>query len=366
MLCVLYNFAQAYREGIFKEIDSCWKTDWFFGENKTDILGLDLNKLSNSTILKTYHLYKNWYWQKGAVKLCNKREYTSFLILGEPYCLSTWFLAVMTRLFYPRKHLYFWSHGWYGKESKVVKHVKKIFFKLAHGIFLYGNYAKELMINEGFDPKRLYVIHNSLDYKKQVNIRKTLKLSDIYKNYFRNEHPVIIFIGRLTPVKHLDLLIYAIKKLKEAGKPVNLVLVGDGTMYNKLVKLVSILDLNNLIWFYGACYDEIRNAELIYNADLCVAPGNVGLTAIHSMVFGTPVISHNDFKWQMPEFEAIKPDITGDFFKKDNVDSLANTISNWFERNKKRDLVRKNCFEEIDSLWTPDYQLNVLKNNLIL
>lgn len=37
------------------------------------------------------------------------------------------------------------------------------------------------------------------------------------------------------------------------------------------------------VWFYGSCYDEQTNAELIYNADMCVAPGNVGLTAIHAM-----------------------------------------------------------------------------------
>ena len=56
----------------------------------------------------------------------------------------------------------------------------------------------------------------------------------------------------------------------------------------------------------GECYSEETNAKLIYNADLCVAPGNIGLTAIHVMMFGCPAITHNDFKWQMPEFEAIK------------------------------------------------------------
>lgn len=57
------------------------------------------------------------------------------------------------------------------------------------------------------------------------------------------------------------------------------------------------------------------NAELIYNADLCVAPGNIGLTAMHAMMFGCPCISHNDFSWQMPEFEAIVPYKTGNFLK---------------------------------------------------
>lgn len=59
----------------------------------------------------------------------------------------------------------------------------------------------------------------------------------------------------------------------------------------------------------------MTNAEFIYNADLCVSPGNVGLTAMHSLVFGCPVITHNCFEWQMPEFEAIQPGITGDFLR---------------------------------------------------
>lgn len=116
------------------------------------------------------------------------------------------------------------------------------------------------------------------------------------------------------------------------------------------------------MWFYGACYDEKPNAELIYNADLCVAPGNVGLTAMHTMVFGTPVISHNDFKWQMPEFEAIHPNETGDFFEYKNTESLASTISNWFSVHKSdRAEVRRFCYHEIDTQWNPNFQIKVIR-----
>lgn len=99
---------------------------------------------------------------------------------------------------------------------------------------------------------------------------------------------------------------------------------------------------------------------------LGVAPGNVGLTAMHTMVFGTPVISHNDFKWQMPEFEAIKPGKTGDFFERNSVQSLACTISKWFtEKKDKRDKVRQACYEEIDTNWNQYYQMEIIKKNLI-
>ena len=122
---------------------------------------------------------------------------------------------------------------------------------------------------------------------------------------------------------------------------------------------------NDKVWFYGVCYDEKTNAELIYNADLCVSPGNVGLTAMHSLVFGCPVITHNCFEWQMPEYEAIQAGVTGDFFTMDDTDDLTMVISRWFARKMdSREEVRKACFNEIDSNWNPYYQMDIIKKNL--
>ena len=104
---------------------------------------------------------------------------------------------------------------------------------------------------------------------------------------------------------------------------------------------------------------------MIYNADLCVSPGNIGLTAMHSLVFGTPAITHDDFPHQMPEFEAIKDGETGTFFKNGNVDSLAEGIVRWFEKHgNDREDVRKACMKEIDENWTPQFQIEVLRKNL--
>lgn len=162
------------------------------------------------------------------------------------------------------------------------------------------------------------------------------------------------------------MLVDAVAELKTKGENYNLVFVGNGLEGENLKARVKRLGLTDEVWFYGACYDEKTNAELIYNADLCVAPGNVGLTAMHTMVFGTPVISHNDFKWQMPEFEAIKPGVTGDFFERNSVQSLTCIISKWFtEKKDKRDEVRQACYKEIDTNWNPYYQMDIIKKNLI-
>jgi glycosyltransferase involved in cell wall biosynthesis len=233
------------------------------------------------------------------------------------------------------------------------------------GVFLYGNYARDLMIQNGFNPSKLHVIYNSLNYDEQLVIRKELTRSDIYSNYFRNTNPVIIFIGRLTKIKDLPLLIEAVSKLRDEGKFYNVVLVGDGEDRDFLRQDVEKRGLSNQVWFYGASYDERKNAELIFNADLCVAPGNIGLTAMHAMMFGCPCMSHDDFAYQMPEFEAIKPGVTGDFFKRNDPSSIASAIDKWFlENGSRRESIRSECYQEIDSKWNSHNQINILKQVL--
>lgn len=127
---------------------------------------------------------------------------------------------------------------------------------MSDGIFLYGNRARDLMIQNGFNPKNLHVIHNSLDYDQQLLIRNSLKSSNIYQNHFGNTNPVLLFIGRLTKVKKLNQLIDAVELLKQEKFFLNIVFVGEGEMKNALQHQVENLELSNQVWFYGKCYEE--------------------------------------------------------------------------------------------------------------
>ena len=67
----------------------------------------------------------------------------------------------------------------------------------------------------------------------------------------------------------------------------------------------------------------------------------------------------------MPEFEAIKPNVTGCFFKRNDINNLADSIDEWFFKNQlNRDSVRKACMDEINLNWNPYYQINLLKKVL--
>lgn len=366
-LCLKYNDPSLYREAIYKLIDKEFDCDWYFGYATAGIKEMDTSCLKNVRRFRVIGDTSKVFWNVGILKLLFKRKYQTYFMLMESRCITDWIFYWLAFKFFKKKKFYIWTHGWYGKETGRDAKMKLWLYRNVTGTFVYGDRAKELLVKEGIPADKIFPIHNSLDYDKQLELRKTIVASDIYKNHFGNDNPVIVFIGRLTKVKQLDMLVDAVAKLKAKGEEYNLVFIGDGVERESLELRAESLGLRDNVWFCGACYDEKTNAELIYNADLCAAPGNIGLTAMHVLMFGCPAISHNDFAWQMPEFEAIKVGETGDFFERNNVDSLAATISKWFaEKKDKRGEVRQACYKEIDTNWNPYYQMEVIKKNLAL
>ena len=365
-LCLIYNFAQHYRTSIFKLMSEELGCDFLFGDSMSDVKKMDYSLLKGKvTETHTKYVIGRWYWQPKVISQLFK-GYDHYILLGETRALSTWIFCILARIFKPRKKIYFWSHGWYGKENKLESIIKRIEFQLPNGgVFTYGEYARQLMIGNGFKAEKLFTIHNSLAYDQQIEIRKSIKKTDVYSEHFGNANHNLFFVGRLTPIKKLDQILDALLICNKKGNKYNFTFIGGGTKMDSLIDKAESLGLQEQIWFYGPCYDEKELSSLIYNADLCVAPGNIGLTAMHSMVFGTPCITHNDFPYQMPEFEAIKEGKTGLFFKRDDINDLSRCIDEWFCINgQNRDQIRKECMNVIDKEWNPYYQLEVLKKGL--
>ncbi len=352
-----------YRKNIYLLMDEELGMDFYFGDSRPGkIAPFDVTQLKH--FKGTLHNINcgPFYWQRGVLKFL-KSEYTDIVTPGDTYCLSTWALLLLAKWY--KKRVYLWTHGAYGNERGLKLYLTKKRIKLCEGAFLYGNYAKQLLLRYGADEKKLHVIYNSLDYDKQVGLREQVSSISPYPEHFNNSNKNLIFIGRLTKIKKLDQLLKAISLLKEQQFNVNLTFVGDGDEMARLQSLAKELNLEKQIWFFGACYDELQKSELLYHADLCVSPGNVGLTAIDSMSFGTPVISHNNMMNQMPEVEAIEEGKTGGYFKEDDINSLADSIKHWFSANYPYEEIRRNCYQVIDEKYNPHKQAELLDRVIV-
>lgn len=362
-ICIITNIAPHYREPVFSLIDREIGCDFYIGDHvEYSIKTFDYNKLKGYR--KTVHniFFKHFYWQRGTIRLLFK-PYKYYILDGEPYCLSTWIILILSKIL--RKQTISWSHGFYGKEHGIKKTIKKVFYSLFNKLMLYNDYAINIMSGLGFKKEKMSCIANSMDSDRDKELRKNLKVTNIYSEHFHNNNPTVIYCGRIQKRKKLYELVDALSIIKSEGLIINAIFIGNDHENVGIDKYAYSKGLGCNIWMYGACYDDKKLSELFYNATVCVSPGNVGLTAIHSLSFGCPVITHNNFSYQMPEFEAIKPGITGDFFEQDNIKDLANKIKKWCSlSSNERNYIRLHAFSEIDSKWNIQYQLHILKKVL--
>ncbi|WP_026810763.1 glycosyltransferase [Arenibacter latericius] len=371
---IITNIASHYRSSLWEKLLNNRKYNFNFFFGKDLVFGIkeinfnDKNiKFRQSQIHKLTNVYfkdKIIIWQKGIIKKCLTSQVDTAIILGDSWIISNWIIAIILRL--KGVKVIFWSHGIYGNEPKIKKWIRILFYKLAHEHLLYERRGKRQMVINGFKECKLHVIFNSLNYEANLMYRKAAEKfskTEIYPFFPTPELPTIIFIGRLTEVKKLNYLIEAVNQLNIQKYLVNLLIIGEGGQRKKLIGLAKEYGIDNQCHFYGPCYSEKILSSLISTADLCVSPGNVGLTGIHSMSYGTPVLTHNNFINQMPEVEAIIEGKNGCFFSENDISSMVSQLINWLFYNKlTRDEIRSNCYNIIDNYYNPNYQVKVIEN----
>lgn len=363
-LCCIFNYPPAYRESIFKKIDETFDTQFIWAEEVIDGVPCDIKRLDYSLFNKKPIINKNkllfgkYLWVTGLLSLPFK-NYDTFIVTEMAYN-SGYPFALLCRLF--GKRVFGWGHGPKRKPKKI-----SLLFKLKSflfsGFFLYGERGRRLMIELGVSSDKIHVIYNSLGGHVDANERKQC-FSNELKNHFGNNYPTLLFVGRLTKVKQLDWLIKAIQFHDRQGLKYNLLIIGEGEEGIHLRNMVEESGVADRIWFYGECYDDTKLNSLIYNSDLCVSPGNVGLTALHAMMYGTPVLSHDDFENQMPEYETIVPGETGMLYRHGSFEDFCLKIEEWLSCPIDREQVRSNCYRMINGHWNSEYQIQVFKSVL--
>jgi glycosyltransferase involved in cell wall biosynthesis len=358
-VAVIYHFFAHYRSAIMQMLLDCKENDYFLVGDRSDpdnsikAWHPPVDKLLFAPCAK---ITSTLLWQKGLIRLALRRDIDVMIFLGNANFLSTWVAAFMSRL--TRKRVLFWTHGWNRDEGGLKARIRMSFYRLADGLLLYGRQAKQIGVRNGFTAETLYVVYNSMDYQTQKMMRTRVTLERL--NHTRAElfpdsdAPLLICTGRLTKSKGFGLLLEAMSLLQKQGFKTSLLLIGEGPEGQFLLERARELHL--AVNFYGACYDEARLAELIMSANVTVSPGQIGLTVMHSLAYGTPVVTHNDPDEQGPEWEAVAAGHTGDFFRRGDVQDLAKAIHKWCVRPWPDECVRQQCIEVIDKFYNPQFQ----------
>ena len=368
-VAVIYHFYPHYRRAVVEELSRSAVADFtFVGDDHEYLHSIEPAALGPEVrfrLAPTHRLPGPFMWQWGAVTWAAAREFDTVIMHAVPHWPCTWIGALLARML--GKRVLFWGHGYLYEPRGLKGLVRRLFYALPHEHLVYGRTARDIMLRHGWPPDRVHVIYNSLDTDAQIRIRESM--TDAHRTATRvslfgsADIPVAICTTRLIRLRRLDLLIDALHSLAQSGHPVALVLVGDGPERAALKAQAQRLGVR--VHFEGACYDERRIAELIGASTVTVAPGKVGLTAMHSMVYGVPVITHSDADDQMPEWEAIVPGITGGLFTRDDVPSLAASIREWTREPWPTPSARRHCESIIERFWNPHTQRTLIEHAVL-
>ncbi len=360
-----------YRLPIFRKLSNTRATCQirFFSSNKKSINSINLIDTDASEIdvrtLNEVVIRNKVFWQSKIIIQTLSPETDVVVCWGEMHRISTWIAALAARFL--RKPFIMWTHGLYGNEGTLKHIVRTTFYRTAQGLLLYGNHSKSLLQKAGFRRKNIQVIYNSLDFKKQREIAKSKpsgELIEFKKSIFPNidNERILIFCSRLVPKKDPVTLLEALALANKGVNTFKLIIVGDGPYKTKIQDTIKTLKLEDSVHVFGACYREEDLCSLFLISDMCISPGNIGLTALHSLAYGTPVATHSDMDNQMPEAEAVISGENGVLFMRNDAVDIVNKLKNWFadppNRSEILEFVESNVFNK----YNVDYQTSVFFN----
>ena len=366
------NFFPSYRKSIWKKLLNNKKSDVIFyfdpiqneGIQVEELFFSESNKLDSFKEVKNFYFFGRVIWQSRIVRECLSGSFKQAIFLGDMNILSTWISLLICRL--RRKKTILWTHGFYGNENYIKRQLRILFYSIGNKYLLYEQRGKKLMIRAGFDANKIFVIYNSLDYELQKEYFENYQKNNTKREFtfFKNSKlKTILFLGRLTSVKKIDLLIKSLNKLNSKRVNFNLLIIGEGSQKSSLKKIAKEGLEKGWIYFYGKTYKESELSKLIYSSDLMVSPGNTGLNAVHALSYGTPVGTHNNFYKQMPEAAIIEDQKTGFFFNENDSDDLSLNIDLWFSKFDIN-LTQAERRRIIDEKYNPEYQIKVMQKAL--
>ncbi len=150
----------------------------------------------------------------------------------------------------------------------------------------------------------------------------------------KDQKPFTIgYVSRIDPGKGWNILLEALKQLKEKKMNFRFLLVGDGSQRGLLIKEIQQSGLNDNIVYIGAKpHSEL--VEYFNQMDIFVfptqLPESLGLVGLEAMACGVPVIG--SIIGGLPSY--IEDGINGKLVPSGNVKKLADTIESFINMDK--------------------------------
>jgi glycosyltransferase involved in cell wall biosynthesis len=218
---------------------------------------------------------------------------------------------------------------------KIFQRRTSIFIAVSHSIKNY--YIDKVSIPS----KKIRVIYNFIDltrFSKRLNRKEIRKSLGIREDEF-----VIGFVGRLIKPKGCEYLIESVKRLQNIKRSLVLLMIGDGILYQTLMKMSSNLGVNKRAIFLGNRKDINRLLSIV---DIGVIPSlsePFGIVTLEFMAMKIPVIASRVGGLS----ELIEHERNGLLVEKGSIEDLTITMTRLINDDTLRKKLSTNAYKFI-------------------
>ena len=221
------------------------------------------------------------------------------------------------------------------------------FYAQMDTVFVNSEHYRRCWIDRGIAPGKIKILPRGLDTALFHPSRRDRRIWE--KFGIHNGDVVLLYVGRVSKEKDLDVAAAAYRKLRDAGQPVRLVITGDGPYLPELRGRFPD------VHFTGYLAGE-ELARAFASADVFVFPSTTdtfGNVVIEAMASGLPVVVSD----QGGPCELVEDGVTGFVTKSLDAESFASAAGNLIADHPLREQLSANARRAVENRdWNEAFQ----------
>lgn len=200
------------------------------------------------------------------------------------------YIALLSRLFYSKVRVVYTCHLTLPTNG-LWQLTNRLMTPHNHAIISVCNEGRDIMIQNGVDPKKIVVIYNGVE-KSRYYIKNTQLKSELGLSY---DTKLLTILARYMPPKGLDFLIDVASALRQKTTiPFAIAIAGDGELYDHIADRIRSAGLSDTVFQLGYRTDT---PSILGGSDLYLNTSRdqeaLSFAILEAMNAGLPVVATN-------------------------------------------------------------------------
>lgn len=273
-------------------------------------------------------------WQNG-LSLKGLSRGDVIVVCGDVHQLSSLWAALKARCLGLK--VVWWGHHRTASSRALGVKIRLMVARLLANVMLtYTKSGVAYLESLGFEHGRVFATGNTID---QSLIKKAAAEFDGVDRFAGRKGLLCCSVLREKVKLDQVIRVLADPRLADAV----LAVIGDGVMRKEYERVAEECGVAERVLWVGATRDQGVMAPWFLSAKAFVYPGPIGLSILHSMSYGLPVVVHDNAAHQMPEYEVMEDGRTGVCFKENDLKDLLGKLVGLLEDEPRRLEMARYC-----------------------